>query len=193
MQVRPQLYYQPSSFLPARFFVRLQPGDPARRLAAIQTIWKKLATDEPFEYSFIDEKFNAFYKAEQRWSAIIGWAGGISIFLACLGLFGLAALTALNRTKEIGIRKVLGASVTHVAGLLSKDFVKLIIIAMLIASPVAGYFMNNWLQSYVYRIDLNWWVFALAGLFTLFIAITTISFQAVKAALANPVNALRNE
>lgn len=192
-KVRPQLYYQPSSFLPSRLFVRLHPGDPANKLAGIQAIWKKLVADEPFEYSFVDEKFDSFYKAEERWSAIVGWAGGISIFLACLGLFGLAALAAINRTKEIGIRKVLGASVTHVAGLLSKDFVKLIIIAMLIASPVAWYFMNDWLQSYAYRIDVSWWVFALAGLFTLLISVATISFQAVKAALANPVVALRSE
>lgn len=192
-RVMPQLFYQPAVFEPYRFFVRVQPGDPARKLAGMQGIWKKLVPDEPFEYNFLDEKFDSFYKEEDRWSGIVGWAGGISIFLACLGLFGLAALAAVNRTKEIGIRKVLGASVTHVAGLLSKDFIKLIVIALLIASPLAWYLMNNWLQSYVWRIDISWWVFALTGAFALFIAVTTISFQAVKAALTNPVKSLRSE
>jgi putative ABC transport system permease protein len=192
-KVMPQMFYQPAVFEPYRFYVRLQPGDPARKLAGIQSIWKKLVADEPFVYAFLDEKFDNFYKEEVRWSAIVGWAGGISIFLACLGLFGLAALAAVNRTKEIGIRKVLGASVTHVAKLLSKDFIKLIIIALLIASPIAWYFMNKWLQSYVWRIDISWWVFALTGGFALLVAVTTISFQAVKAALANPVKSLRTE
>ena len=146
-----------------------------------------------FEYSFVDEQFNNFYKAEQRWSAIVGWAGGISILLACLGLFGLAALAAVNRTKEIGIRKVLGASVTQVAGLLSKQFVRLIVVALLIASPLAWYCMNRWLQSYAYRININWLVFVLAGVFAIGIAVITVSVQAIKAALTNPVTSLRNE
>lgn len=192
-QVRPQLFYQPASLQPSRFFVRLQPGDPSRKLAALQSIWQKLVPGDPFEYSFLDEKFDSFYKEEERWSTIVGWAGGISVFLACLGLFGLAALTAVNRTKEIGIRKVLGASVTHVAGLLSKGFVKLIVVALLIASPLSWYFMNHWLQSYAYRIDINWWVFVLAGAFALFIAVATVSYQAIKAALSNPVKSLRTE
>jgi putative ABC transport system permease protein len=110
-----------------------------------------------------------------------------------LGLFGLAALAAVNRTKEIGIRKVLGATLTQVAGLLSKDFIKLIAIAFVIVSPLAWYLMNNWLQAYAWRINISWWVFALTGLFAIFIAVTTVSFQAVKAALANPVKSLRTE
>jgi putative ABC transport system permease protein len=171
----------------------LEAGDPASKLALLENTWKKLVPDAPFEYSFVDEKFDNFYKSEERWSSIAGWAGSISIFLACLGLFGLAALAAVNRTKEIGIRKVMGASVTQVAGLLSKDFVKLIAVALLIASPLAWYFMNNWLQSYAWHIDITWWVFALTGLFAMLVAVTTISIQAVKAALANPVNSLRTE
>ncbi len=123
----------------------------------------------------------------------MGWAGGISIFLACLGLFGLAALAAVNRTKEIGIRKVLGASVPIIVRLLSKDFLILVIIAMLIASPIAWYFMNKWLLDYAYRIDISWWVFAITGIVTEFIAFITISFQAVKVAIANPVKSLRSE
>jgi putative ABC transport system permease protein len=191
--VRPQLFSRPAQLEPSRIFVRLQAGDPATKLAMLNETWKKLVPDMPFEYSFVDEKFDNFYKGEERWSAIVGWAGGISIFLACLGLFGLAALAAVNRIKEIGIRKVLGATVSQVAGLLSKDFLKLIAIALVIATPLAWYLMNNWLQSYAWRIDIAWWVFALTGLFAILVAVTTVSFQAVKAALANPVKALRNE
>lgn len=192
-KVRPQLFSRPANLEPSRFFVRLEAGDPASKLALLETTWKKLVTDAPFEYSFVDEKFDNFYKSEERWSSIAGWAGGISIFLACLGLFGLAALAAVNRTKEIGIRKVMGASVTQVVGLLSKDFVKLIAVALLIASPLAWYFMNNWLQTYAWRIDIAWYVFGLSGLFAMLVAVTTISIQAVKAAMANPVNSLRTE
>jgi putative ABC transport system permease protein len=191
--VRPQLFSRPAQLEPSRIFVRLQAGDPATKLAMLNKTWKKLVPDMPFEYSFVDEKFDNFYKGEERWSAIVGWAGGISIFLACLGLFGLAALAAVNRIKEIGIRKVLGATVSQVASLLSKDFIKLIAIALVIASPLAWYLMNSWLQSYAWRINIAWWVFALTGLFAIVVAVTTVSFQAMKAALANPVKALRNE
>jgi len=192
-KVRPQLFYRPAALQPSRIFVRLQAGEPGSKLALLSNTWKKLVPDAPFEYSFVDEKFDNFYKNETRWSSIAGWAGGISIFLACLGLFGLAALAAVNRTKEIGIRKVLGATVIQVAGLLSKDFVKLITAALLIATPLAWYFMHNWLQSYAWRINIAWWVFALTGGFAILVAVTTVSVQAIKAAMANPVKALRNE
>ncbi|HMC84312.1 MAG TPA: FtsX-like permease family protein, partial [Chitinophagaceae bacterium] len=129
----------------------------------------------------------------EKWSSIVGWAGGISIFLASLGLFGLAALAAVNRQKEIGIRKVLGASVATIVRLLSGDFLKLVLIALVIASPLAWYFMHNWLQDYAYRINIGWWVFAVTGSIALLIAFLTISFQAVKAAIANPVTSLRSE
>lgn len=192
-QVRPQVIYLSNTLAPARIFVRLEPGDPAPALATMQRVLKKLAPDLPFQYNFLDEKFDNFYKAEQRWSVMVGWAGGISIFLACLGLFGLASLAVVNRTKEIGIRKVLGASVTHVVGLLSKDFIRLIIIALVIAMPLAWYFMHNWLQSYAYRIELHWLVFAVTGAFAIIIAIATVSIQAVKAAMGNPVDSLQTE
>lgn len=192
-KVRPQLFSRPANLEPSRFFVRLEAGDPASKLVTLESTWKKLVTDAPFEYSFVDEKFDNFYKSEERWSSIAGWAGGISIFLACLGLFGLAALAAINRTKEIGIRKVMGATVPQVVGLLSKDFLKLIAVALLIASPLAWYFMNNWLQSYAWRVNIAWYVFGLTGIFAMVVALTTISIQAVKAAMTNPVNSLRNE
>jgi putative ABC transport system permease protein len=128
-----------------------------------------------------------------RWSRIIGWASGISIFLACLGLLGLAALAALNRTREIGIRKVLGASIPNIIGLLSKDFLKLVFIAIVIASPLAWYFMSKWLQDFAYRINIGWIVFLIAGLSVATLALLTISLQTIRTAMANPVKSLRTE
>ena len=192
-KVRPQLFYRPAALEPSRIYVRLQAGDPGSKLALLSNTWKKLVPDVPFEYSFVDEKFDNFYKKEARWSSIVGWAGGISIFLACLGLFGLAALAAVNRTKEIGIRKVLGATVSQVVGLLSKDFVKLITLALVIATPLAWYLMHDWLQAYAWRINITGWVFVVTGAFAILVAVTTVSVQAIKAAIANPVKALRNE
>ena len=145
------------------------------------------------KYSFLDEDVNNYYQAEQKWSGMVGWAAGISIFLACLGLLGLAALAAINRTKEIGGRKVLGASVANIITLLSKDFLQLIGISFLIGSPLAWYFMHKWLEDYENRISISWTVFLFAGLFAIAIALITVSFQAIKAALANPVQSLRTE
>lgn len=192
-EVRAQMFRYPANFTPYVLYIRVKPGDPAPVLAKLENTWKKFMPDVPFKYDFVDEKFNLFYEKEQRWSSIVGWAGGISIFLACLGLFGLAALAAVNRTKEIGIRKVMGASVTNIVQLLSKDFLKLILIALVIASPLAWYFMNSWLQDFVYRIHIGYLVFILSGVFALTIALITIGIQAVRAAMANPVNALRTE
>lgn len=192
-KVAPQLFCP--FFDPARqkIFVRIKPGDPEKAIALIRKTWNGLVPDVPLKYNFLDEKLDAYYKAEQRWSGIVGGAGGISIFLACLGLFGLAALAAVNRTKEIGVRKVLGASVRSIIALLSKDFLKLILVALCIASPAAWYFMNRWLQSFAYRIDISWMVFAAVGFFAVAIAFITISMQSVKAATANPVKSLRTE
>jgi putative ABC transport system permease protein len=176
-----------------KFYVRIREGDPATALSSLQSSWKALVPDLPFQYSFLDEDFNRFYKSEERWSSIAGWAGFISIFLACLGLFGLAALASVNRTKEIGIRKVLGASITTIIALLSKDFLKLVFIAILIAVPFAWYGMYKWLQDYAYRIDIGWWVFLITGVMALVIAFITVSFHAIKAAIANPVKSLRTE
>ncbi len=178
---------------PVKYFVRFHPGDPTDAIALLQSAWKSVVPGYPFKYSFLDEDLDRFYKSEEKWSSIVGWAGGISIFLACLGLFGLAALAAVNRTKEIGIRKVLGASVTVIVRLLSKDFIVLVVIALLVASPIAWYFMNKWLLDYAYRINISWWVFVITGAVTVLIALITISFQAIKVAVANPVNSLRSE
>jgi len=192
-EVKPQMFHQFADYAPYKFFVRIKPGNPAPALAAMQKAWKGVVADLPFKYSFLDESLDNFYKAERKWSNIIGWAGGISVFLACLGLFGLAALAAINRTKEIGIRKVLGASLPGIVKLLSKDFLKLVVLALIIAAPLAWYFMNKWLQDFAYRISIGWWVFIAAGSLAVIVAFVTIGLQAVKAGVANPVKSLRTE
>ena len=193
VKIQPQMFQHFAGYTPFRYFVRIKPGDIGTTLGSLQAAWKKAESQLPFKYSFLDEDLDRFYKAEQRWSNIVGWAGGISIFLACLGLLGLAALSVVNRTKEIGIRKVLGASVSGIIGLISKDFLKLVIIAFLIASPLAWYFMHQWLQDFEYRINITAWIFIIAGLSAVFIALFTVSMQALKAAVGNPVKALRTE
>ncbi len=141
----------------------------------------------------MDEQLNKFYQSDQRLLNVITIFATLAIIIACIGLFGLSIYTAKQRTKEIGIRKVLGASVTGVVRLLSKDFIKLVGIAILIASPVAWWAGNKWLQDFAYRISIGWWVFASAGAIALLIAMFTVSFQAIKAAIANPVKSLRTE
>jgi putative ABC transport system permease protein len=162
-------------------------------IAAIERIYKTLFPGNPFSYSFVDEKFDEQYRNDQRFASLFSVFAGLAILIACLGLFGLASFSARQRTKEIGIRKVLGASVASVVALLSQEFVKLILLANLIAWPIAYFTMNKWLQDFAYRIDIGWWVFALAGGMALLIALVTVSTQAIKAALANPVEALRYE
>ncbi|MCW3088479.1 MAG: hypothetical protein JWQ78_1865 [Sediminibacterium sp.] len=192
-KVEPQLFHQFHDYAPYKYFVRIKPGNPGPALAAIQKAWKSVEPVLPLKYDFMDESINNFYKSEQRWSSIVGWAGGISIFLACMGLFGLAALSAINLTKEIVIRIVLGASVTSIVSLLSKDFLKLVILALVIAIPIAWYFMHQWLQDFAYRVDIGWLVFAVTGTIAVLVALVTVSFQTYKAAVANPVNSLRTE
>ena len=192
-EVKPQMFHQFADYAPYKFFVRVKAGNPAPALAAMQKAWKGVVADLPFKYNFLDESLDNFYKSERKWSNIIGWAGGISVFLACLGLFGLAALAAINRTKEIGIRKVLGASLPGIVKLLSKDFLKLVVLALIIAAPLAWYFMNKWLQDFAYRISIGWWVFIAAGSLAIIVAFVTIGFQAIKAGVANPVKSLRTE
>jgi putative ABC transport system permease protein len=162
-------------------------------LKNIESRWKALAPGMPFSYQFMDDSFDNMYRAEQRVGTIAMIFSALAILIACLGLFGLSAFTAEQRTKEIGIRKVLGASVQGIVQLLSKDFIRLVLIAFIIAAPLAWYFMNKWLQDFSYRVNLNGWVFLGAGSIALLIALLTISFQAIKAALANPVKNLRTE
>jgi putative ABC transport system permease protein len=190
--VRPQLFLQPAALKASAFFVRLQSADP-ETIKELESTWKALVDDLPFRYSFVDEKFDAFYKSEERWASIVGWAGNICIFLACLGLFGLAAVAAVNRTKEIGIRKTLGASVYGLIRLLCRDFILLVIVAVAIASPVAWYLMDEWLTQFAFRIELTWVTFVVTGTCAVLIATLTVGIQAVKAAWADPVKALRSE
>ncbi len=173
--------------------VKVKTRDVPSLLQSVEKQWSALATDAPFKYSFLEENFNATYRAEQKTGQILGLFAGLTIFVACLGLFGLATFTAEQRTKEIGVRKVLGSSVGAIVALLSKDFLKPVLIALLIASPIAWYGMEQWLQDFAYKVDISWWVFALAGLLSVVVALFTISFQSVKAALANPVKSLRSE
>jgi ABC-type antimicrobial peptide transport system permease subunit len=175
-------------------YVRIKPGRTSQQtLAAIAAVVKKHDPDYPFQYQFVDDQFNQLFATEVQTSALSGIFASLAIVISCLGLFSLAAYTAERRLKEIGIRKVLGASVAGLAGLLSKDFLKLVIISCLVAFPIAFWIMHNWLQGYDYRITIQWWIFALAGLAAVLIAVITVSFQAVKAALMNPVKTLRSE
>jgi len=162
-------------------------------LKEAQVKWKNMSASLPFSYRFLDESFNEVYKAERRVGTIVLLFSALAIIVACLGLFGLAAFLAEQKTKEIGVRKVLGASVPSILLLLSKEFMKWIIIANIIAVPVAYYFMNKWLQDFAYRININWWLFILAGFIALIIAFLTISVQAIRAATANPVDSLKYE
>jgi len=172
---------------------RIKGGNISNTINQFEEKWKSFATTEPFDYSFLDEAFDAQYRSEQRLGSIFSIFAVLSVFIACLGLFGLSAFMAEKRTKEIGVRKVLGASVPNVIALLSKDFLKLTFIASVLAFPVAWYFMNKWLQDFAYRIHISWWIFIAAGVFALIIAMLTVSFQAIKAAIANPVKSLRTE
>ncbi len=162
-------------------------------LATIKSTWQRFVPDLPYQYSFFDEKFAKLYDAEQKQETIFTTFACIAIFIACLGLFGLSAFAISQRVKEIGVRKVLGASTTTIVSLLSKDFLKLVLIAAVIAIPVAWYAMHNWLQDFAYRINIHWWVFVIAAIAAALIALITVGMQAIKAATANPVKSLRTE
>ena len=172
---------------------KIKTTDVAGLLATMKKNWDAYNTGEPFTYNFMDDLFNKTYSTEQKTGNILNIFSVLIILVACLGLFGLVTYTAEQRTKEIGIRKVLGASVSQVTQMLSKEFLKLVLIASLIAFPVAWWAMNKWLQSFAYRIHISWWIFVVAALIALLIAVITVSFQAIKAAIANPVKSLRTE
>lgn len=172
---------------------RYEGGETEAVISALESTWKNMAPDQPFSYQFLDESFAEMYSAEQRVGKIAAVFALLSIFVSCLGLFGLASYATEQRTKEIGIRKVLGASVSGIVGLLSKDFLKLVIIALVIALPLAFYAMNRWLEDFAYRIDLEWELFALSGVAVFVIALLTISIQSVKTALTNPIKSLRSD
>ena len=171
--------------------VKTKTADVAGLLSSMKQRWQKLQVDEPFEYAFMDELYNKTYLTEQKTGRILNIFALLTIFVACLGLFGLATYTAEQRTKEIGIRKVLGATVTQVTNMLSKEFLKLVGIACIIAFPLAWWGMNKWLQGFAYRISISWWVFVLAAFAAILLTMLTVSFQSIKAALMNPVKSLK--
>ncbi len=173
--------------------VKIEAGKERETLADLQDFYQKFNPGFPFEFTFLDQDYQALYESERRVSALSRYFAGLAVLISCLGLFGLATFAAEQRTKEIGIRKVLGATTAGIVGLLSKDFLKLVLIALVIASPLAYFFMEKWLQDFAYRIDIQWTAFALAGLVAVGVAFLTVSFQSVKAALADPVKSLRSE
>ena len=191
--IRPLIAYLGARQPFGNVVVRIEGGKTPETLAAIERISKKLNPNVPFSYAFTDQEYARQYQSEQIVGKLAGYFAFLAIFISCLGLFGLATFTAEQRTKEIGVRKVLGASVAGIVGLLSKDFLKLVLMAIVLASPVAWYVMKQWLQGFAYQIDIEWWMFALAGVISVLIAVFTISFQSIRAAMMNPVRSLRSE
>ena len=191
-KIAPSVFFYAPKFMNT-MYVKTTGRDAPKAIKAAGDQFKQYNGEYPFGYAFLDEIFNNLYKGEQTQGKLFNYFAGIAIFISCLGLLGLAAYTAQVRTREIGVRKVLGASVGRVVALLAQDFIKLVFIAILIATPLAWFAMNKWLQLYAYRISIGWWVFALAGFIAVIIAFATISFQSVKAALMNPVKSLRSE
>lgn len=173
--------------------VKIDGSKTEQAVEHIKSVWKKFVADQPLDYTFLDEHFAELYRADMQISEIVGILASLAITISCLGLFGLASYSAERRVKEIGIRKVLGASIQNVVSLLSRDFIKLVLIANMIAWPIAWLALNKWLQDFAYRIDISWWVFIAAGISAVLIALLTVSFQAIKAAIANPIKSLRSE
>ena len=191
-KIEPAVYYYNMNY-GWRLFIKTNGRDADKAIAAAQKQWMKYSADYPFNYVFVDEEYDSLYKTEQRTGTLFNVFAVVAIIISCLGLFGLATYTAYVKKKEIGIRKVLGAGITNITTLLTKDFIVLVLISLFIAIPVAWWAMSNWLQDFVYRISLSWDVFAISGALAIGIALITVSFQSIKAALANPVNSLKEE
>jgi putative ABC transport system permease protein len=189
--IDPMIFYPQNSS--AYYTVRLTPDNMQNKISSLEKLYKANFPGNPYEYFFVDESFNKQYLTEQQYSKIFTTSSVWAIVIACLGLFGLATFTTESRTKEVGIRKVLGAGVLGITALLSKDFLKLVIISILIASPIAYYLMNKWLENFEYKVDISWWIFAASGFGAIMIALLTVGYQAVRAALVNPVKSLKTE
>lgn len=191
--IKPLLFTQDPNYGLGQLWLKLKPGTEAATIKTVEALFRKLVPFTPFRYEFMEQTNAQQYEEEARWKQMITLAALLSIFVSCIGLFGLATFTTETRTKEVGIRKVMGASPGSIMALLSKDFMKLVLIALVIAVPVAGYVAGQWLANFPYRIDIQWWMFALAGLLAVSVALLTVSFQSIKAALMNPVKSLKTE
>jgi putative ABC transport system permease protein len=192
-KIEPVEHVLPRNGYVSTFMFRVRPGGAPRAIAAMEREWKSITRDYPFEYSFLDQDLAVMYQTEVRWENIIRDSCLFALFIACLGLFGLSAINAANRTREIGIRKVLGATVTNIVSSLSSQFVVLVILSLFIAIPVSWWLMNRWLEDFAYHIEIQWWMFALIGVAAMLTALITVSFRSIRAATANPVDSLRNE
>jgi putative ABC transport system permease protein len=190
-KIQPAIFYYKASN--PTLYIKTTGKDEQQAIAAVEKVWKKFNPGYPFQYTFLDQTYNELYKTEQRTGFLYNIFSSVAILISCLGLLGLATYTAQVKTKEIGIRKVLGASVAGIVQLIAKDFILLVAISIVIAAPIAGWLMNSWLQEFTYRIDIEWWIFLIAGIISVAIALITISTQAIKAAIANPVKSLRTE
>jgi putative ABC transport system permease protein len=173
--------------------VKIKGADTKTAVTYVSSVWKSFSPNQPFRYTFLDESFATMYSDVQRTGRIFTSFAVLAIIIACLGLFALSAFMAGQRSKEIGIRKVLGASISGITAMLSKDFVKLVILSIIIATPIAWWAMTKWLQDFAYRISISWWMFVLAGFIAVLIALITVSFQSIRSAIANPAKSLRTE
>ncbi|RAJ90834.1 ABC-type antimicrobial peptide transport system permease subunit [Larkinella arboricola] len=192
--VRPSLYHITGSDYQGNMVLRLHAAkSPNQSIALIEQIWRKYVPNVPFQYEFVHQQYGAKFKSEERIGTLSAYFAVLAIFISCLGIFGMASFVAEQRTKEIGIRKVLGASVINLWQLLTKDFAVLVLVACVIASPIAWYYLTDWLREYDYRVTISWWVFVVAAAGALLITLITVSFQSIKAALVNPVKSLRSE
>jgi ABC-type antimicrobial peptide transport system permease subunit len=192
-QIKPLVLQYGEKWAGGNILVRTMPGKTKEALSSLETVYKQLNPNFQFTYTFSDDEYNKLYNNEQIVSKLSNAFAFLAIFISCLGLLGLAMFTAEQRLKEIGIRKVLGASVASLFALLSSEFLILVIIALLIATPIAWYAMNYWLRTFAYHAPVEWWIFALSGGLIIGIALATVSFQAIKAALINPIKSLRSE
>jgi putative ABC transport system permease protein len=184
------LFYRDKQWM---LYVKTSGKQASKAIAAVQKQWQRYNPNYPFTYQFMDQEFEQMYQTEQRTGRLFNVFASLAILISVLGLFGLATYMAQRRIKEIGIRKALGASVESIVAMLAQDFIRLVLLAFFLAAPLAGWLMNKWLQSFAYRVDLQWWHFALAGVIAVCIAFATISLQSIRAALSNPVKALRSE
>jgi len=190
--IEPLIIYQQPEWRDI-FYVKTASGKTAEAIASAQAVFEKSCPGRIFKYQFVDEQYDEMYKTEARAGTLFNLFAGLAVLISCLGLFGLAMYSATQRTKEIGIRKVLGASVFGIAGLLTRDFVKLVLLAFVLAIPLGWWDAQKWLADFAYRVELQRWMFALVGIAALTVGVLTVSFQSIRAALANPVKSLRSE